>query len=53
MFDENGYPTEGTLTRIEIWPSNDPGGLIKFLKKIWHWTDYVIVEQGDTETKLT
>jgi len=53
MLDENGYPTEGTLTRIEIWPSNDPNGLIEFLKKAWHWTDYITVEQGDTETKLT
>ena len=42
--DEDGYPTEETLDKIENWSYNDPKGWFKFIENIWHlrswgWTE--------------
>jgi hypothetical protein len=42
--DEDGYPTEDALDRIEHWYYNDPKGWFKFIESIWHlkswgWTE--------------
>ncbi len=42
--DEDGYPTEETLDKIENWSYNDPRGWFKFIENVWHlrswgWTE--------------
>ena len=42
--DEDGYPTDDALDRIEHWPYNDPKGWFKFIENMWHlrswgWTE--------------
>ena len=34
--DEEGYPTEEALDKIEKWHYNDPRGWFKFIENIWH-----------------
>ena len=34
--DEDGYPTEDALDKIEKWQYNDPKGWFKFIENIWH-----------------
>jgi hypothetical protein len=31
-FEEEGYPTEGALRKIENWDANDPIGLAEYIK---------------------
>lgn len=33
--DEDGYPTEAALTRLEQWPVTDAEGAFIFLRAIW------------------
>ena len=33
--DEDGYPAEQALERIEYWPYNDPKGWFEFIFSIW------------------
>ena len=35
--DEDGYPAEQALERIEYWPYNDPKGWFEFIFSIWHF----------------
>lgn len=42
----NDYPSEEDLARIEGWPLTDLDGLLDFLRKIWHWPEYLTVEGG-------
>ena len=42
--DEDGYPTEEALEKIESWPYDDPKSWFKFIGNIWHlrswgWTE--------------
>ena len=42
--DEDGYPTDDALKKIENWSYNDPKGWFKFIENIWHlsswgWTE--------------
>lgn len=42
--DEDGYPTDVALGRIETWPYNDPKGWFNFINDIWYlrswgWTE--------------
>ena len=42
--DEDGYPTEEALEKIESWSYDDPRGWFKFIENIWHlrswgWTE--------------
>lgn len=39
-FDEDGYPTDATLTAIETWPYKDSSGCLDFARAAWHWPDY-------------
>jgi hypothetical protein len=36
--DDEGYPTELALERIERWQSNDTNGCLEFVRSIW--SDY-------------
>ena len=38
--DEDGYPTEEALDKIEKWHYNDPRGWFKFIENIWHLTSW-------------
>lgn len=38
MLDEDGYPEEEDLKRVETWPREDFVGLMKFVESIW-WPD--------------
>ena len=38
--DEDGYPTEEALEKIENWSYNDPVGWFKFIENIWHLKEY-------------
>lgn len=51
MPDQDGYPTDDELSKLEKWDGiKDPFGLVKFLKEIWHWSDWGITERkGKTE----
>lgn len=35
--DEDGYPTEAALQRIEHWDVKDPMGCFEFIKSLWRW----------------
>ena len=35
--DDDGYPTDHALDRIEYWPYNDPKGWFEFIFSIWHF----------------
>ena len=39
LLDEDGYPTEEALEKIENWDCKDFDGLINFIKDIW-WYQY-------------
>lgn len=34
--DEDGYPTEEALLKIEQWDTNDQKGWFEFIQSIWH-----------------
>ena len=34
--DQDGYPTEETIRRIQTWPSNDSNGALDFVTELWH-----------------
>jgi hypothetical protein len=38
--DEDGYPTDDALERIEYWPYNDPKGWFEFIQAIWHFSSW-------------
>jgi len=38
-FDEDGYPTPGTLRTIQHWPYTDPQGLMEYCYKAWRYAD--------------
>ena len=38
--DEDGYPTEKALSRIESWDYNDPKGWFEFIEELWHLKDF-------------
>ena len=42
IFDEDGYPTEETLERIEKWDWQDALGCLRFVKDCWHWDDWAV-----------
>ncbi len=35
--DEDGYPTEATLKRLETWPLSDSEGALRFMGSLWHF----------------
>lgn len=37
--DEDGYPTEEALRRLEDWPSEDVNAALDFMQSLWHWGD--------------
>lgn len=37
--DEDGYPTEEALRKLEDWPYQDVPGALDFMKSLWHWGD--------------
>ncbi len=39
--DEDGYPTDETLDKIENWDVEDFKGLAQFLTDLWIYQDYV------------
>lgn len=39
MKDEEGYPTEETLSKIKAWDFNDFFGLVAFIKENWNYND--------------
>ena len=39
-FDADGYPTDETLTAIELWPDDDVTGCLDFARAAWRWKDY-------------
>lgn len=49
--NNDGYPLDDTLQRIKEWPvSRDTKGLVAYIKNIWHWGDWGIVEEsGESE----
>jgi hypothetical protein len=55
--DEDGYPTEEALDKIEKWHYNDPRGWFKFIENIWHlrswgWTEgYFKENESDPSDK--
>lgn len=40
MPDQDGYPFEEELEKVEKWDFKDPCGLVEFISKIWHWPDF-------------
>lgn len=38
--DDDGYPTEDALVRIETWPINDIAGCIAFMESLWWMADW-------------
>ena len=40
LLDEDGYPTEETLTAIELWPFNDTKGLWRLVQDTWWMPDW-------------
>lgn len=46
MLDEDGYPTEEALKRIEEWPHTDIAGLLAFVKRLWRYPNFWC-EQGE------
>jgi len=39
-FDADGYPTEGTLEKIRIWPLQNFRALIEFVGELWRYPEY-------------
>ena len=35
--DEDGYPTDEALKRLEDWPAEDVNGALDFMQSLWHW----------------
>ncbi|MHA1852722.1 MAG: hypothetical protein ACTSUF_04335 [Candidatus Heimdallarchaeaceae archaeon] len=48
MPDEEGYPTEEELNKIENWDASDPEGLLDFIEDLWCYTDgyRFVIESG-------
>lgn len=40
MLDDQGYPTDAALDVISLWHSADAKGWFKFVKSIWHLSDW-------------
>lgn len=50
--DEDGYPTDAALERIEKWPVEDNViGLLDFVASLWHWPNCVWKEEKEHEWK--
>lgn len=42
--DDDGYPTEETLQKIEKWEYSKEykfSDLLEYVSKVWHWSDYM------------
>ncbi|NMB64129.1 MAG: hypothetical protein GYA16_04585 [Spirochaetes bacterium] len=55
MMDDNGYPTEEELKKIQTWNVNSLEEYHKFMAYIhslWHWPEY-FRHDGDTYTLST
>lgn len=42
--DDDGYPTDEELERLEKWPFDDIGGAFAFVKSLWWMPDFGVVE---------
>lgn len=52
LLDDDGYPTEETLTKIEEWDFKDWLGLIEFIESIWMHKDWGFVKKGKKVVRL-
>jgi hypothetical protein len=39
----DGYPEEHELKKIREWPKQDFVGLLEYVRSLWHWDDYIVV----------
>jgi hypothetical protein len=44
--DEDGYPTDETIAKIEAWDPLDFEGLAEFLVSLWRFKNYARFENG-------
>jgi hypothetical protein len=42
--DDDGYPTDEALDRIEKWGHEDTKGCFDFVRSLWHWENSVWIE---------
>ena len=50
--DENGYPTEETIMRIERWNGKNVVDFVEFIKEVWHWLDWGFELKGKRVLRL-
>lgn len=52
MLDEDGYPVDEALERIENWDYNDPNNLMAFVQSLWNFQKFeteMVVDDFDRE----
>ena len=52
VFDEDGYPSEGTLAVIRDWPSGDPFAFFTYCAAAWNEHDFVEVSEDKMQWRF-
>jgi len=52
MIDEQGYPTDKAIMKIERWDGKNPEAFIEFIREIWHWPDWGFELKGKRVLRL-